>query len=168
MSEGVPPPKKTERTMRPRREPRAMGDFGLERGEVARFVNRRAAHVAIEVAIGTFRQAEGPMDIDPKPRLMREGPRSARRGGRDHAANHLVSLCQRTSARARAPKARPSDARLRRGRFHLSPPRRRGSRSIGRLIAREKQVKKWERQWKLELIERFNPDWQDLYETPNA
>ena len=29
-------------------------------------------------------------------------------------------------------------------------------------------MKKWERQWKLELIERFNPDWQDLYETLNA
>ena len=34
-------------------------------------------------------------------------------------------------------------------------------------IAREKQLKKWERRWKLELIERFNPDWQDLYETLN-
>ncbi len=35
-------------------------------------------------------------------------------------------------------------------------------------IAREKQVKKWERRWKLELIERFNPAWRDLYETLNA
>jgi len=35
-------------------------------------------------------------------------------------------------------------------------------------IAREKQVKKWERRWKLELIERLNPDWLDLYETLNA
>jgi putative endonuclease len=34
-------------------------------------------------------------------------------------------------------------------------------------IAREKQLKKWERRWKLELIERFNPDWVDLYETLN-
>jgi len=34
-------------------------------------------------------------------------------------------------------------------------------------IAREKQLKKWERRWKLELIERFNPDWHDLYETLN-
>lgn len=34
-------------------------------------------------------------------------------------------------------------------------------------IVREKQLKKWERRWKLELIERFNPDWQDLYETLN-
>jgi putative endonuclease len=31
-------------------------------------------------------------------------------------------------------------------------------------IAREKQIKKWYRKWKLELIERENPDWQDLYE----
>jgi putative endonuclease len=34
-------------------------------------------------------------------------------------------------------------------------------------IAREKQLKKWERKWKLELIERFNPGWRDLYETLN-
>ena len=39
---------------------------------------------------------------------------------------------------------------------------------VRQAIDREKQVKKWERQWKLELIERFNPDWQDLYETLNA
>ncbi len=35
------------------------------------------------------------------------------------------------------------------------------------VIVREKQLKKWERRWKLELIERFNPDWRDLYETLN-
>jgi putative endonuclease len=34
-------------------------------------------------------------------------------------------------------------------------------------IAREKQLKKWERRWKLELIERFNPEWRDLYGTLN-
>ena len=27
---------------------------------------------------------------------------------------------------------------------------------------REKQMKKWNRAWKLELIERFNPSWADL------
>jgi putative endonuclease len=31
-------------------------------------------------------------------------------------------------------------------------------------ITREKQLKKWNRKWKLELIEKFNPDWKDLYE----
>ncbi|MEW6530882.1 MAG: GIY-YIG nuclease family protein [Thermodesulfobacteriota bacterium] len=31
-------------------------------------------------------------------------------------------------------------------------------------ITREKQIKKWLRAWKLELIEEFNPDWKDLYE----
>lgn len=35
-------------------------------------------------------------------------------------------------------------------------------------IAREKAIKKWRRAWKLELIERGNPDWNDLYETLNA
>ena len=29
-------------------------------------------------------------------------------------------------------------------------------------IAREKQIKKWNRAWKLRLIERENPDWRDL------
>ena len=27
---------------------------------------------------------------------------------------------------------------------------------------RERQMKKWNRAWKLELIERFNPGWRDL------
>jgi putative endonuclease len=30
-------------------------------------------------------------------------------------------------------------------------------------IAREKELKKWRRAWKLELIERMNPEWADLY-----
>ena len=31
-------------------------------------------------------------------------------------------------------------------------------------IAREKQLKKWKRAWKIKLIEATNPEWQDLYE----
>jgi putative endonuclease len=31
-------------------------------------------------------------------------------------------------------------------------------------LRREKQIKEWKRRWKLELIEKFNPEWQDLYE----
>lgn len=31
-------------------------------------------------------------------------------------------------------------------------------------IQREKRIKKWNRAWKLELIERDNPDWRDLAE----
>lgn len=31
-------------------------------------------------------------------------------------------------------------------------------------IAREKQLKKWRRAWKIDLIEGANPDWNDLYE----
>ena len=30
-------------------------------------------------------------------------------------------------------------------------------------IAREKRMKKWKRQWKIQLIEKVNPDWKDLY-----
>jgi len=29
-------------------------------------------------------------------------------------------------------------------------------------IAREKQLKRWKRDWKIELIERDNPEWRDL------
>jgi len=32
-------------------------------------------------------------------------------------------------------------------------------------ITREKQIKKWNRAWKIRLIEEQNPDWKDLYET---
>ena len=31
-------------------------------------------------------------------------------------------------------------------------------------LQREKQIKEWKRQWKIELIERNNPEWRDLYE----
>ena len=30
-------------------------------------------------------------------------------------------------------------------------------------IIREKRIKDWRRAWKIELIERDNPDWRDLY-----
>ncbi len=30
-------------------------------------------------------------------------------------------------------------------------------------IAREKEIKKWRREWKINLIERNNPEWVDLY-----
>ncbi|MDH5433608.1 MAG: GIY-YIG nuclease family protein [Gammaproteobacteria bacterium] len=30
-------------------------------------------------------------------------------------------------------------------------------------ISREKQIKKWRRQWKIELIESKNPQWDDLW-----
>ena len=32
-------------------------------------------------------------------------------------------------------------------------------------IRREKQLKAWNREWKLNLIERTNPEWDDLYNT---
>jgi len=30
-------------------------------------------------------------------------------------------------------------------------------------ITREKQLKKWNRAWKIALIEKLNPEWRDLY-----
>jgi putative endonuclease len=32
-------------------------------------------------------------------------------------------------------------------------------------ISREKELKKWKRDWKVELIEAENPQWLDLYES---
>ncbi len=31
-------------------------------------------------------------------------------------------------------------------------------------IKREKRLKKWNRTWKMRLIEQMNPEWKDLYE----
>ncbi|UCG62292.1 MAG: GIY-YIG nuclease family protein [Candidatus Zixiibacteriota bacterium] len=31
-------------------------------------------------------------------------------------------------------------------------------------IMREKRIKRWRRSWKLELIEKSNPNWRDLYD----
>ena len=31
-------------------------------------------------------------------------------------------------------------------------------------LQREKQLKKWKREWKIKLIEENNPEWKDLYE----
>lgn len=31
-------------------------------------------------------------------------------------------------------------------------------------ILREKRIKKWRRSWKLELIEKMNPTWSDMFE----
>jgi putative endonuclease len=30
-------------------------------------------------------------------------------------------------------------------------------------ITREKEIKKWRRAWKIDLIEKENPEWKDLY-----
>lgn len=35
--------------------------------------------------------------------------------------------------------------------------------NIQSAIHREKRLKKWNRAWKIKLIEKVNPDWNDLY-----
>jgi putative endonuclease len=35
-------------------------------------------------------------------------------------------------------------------------------------IAREKQIKKWNRAWKVQLIEQENPEWDHLYDRING
>ena len=39
---------------------------------------------------------------------------------------------------------------------------------IGEAIAREKAMKAWKRDWKIELIEQGNPKWIDLWDSINA
>ncbi len=39
------------------------------------------------------------------------------------------------------------------------------SEDIVSAITREKQLKKWHREWKIRLIEDINPHWNDLYES---
>jgi putative endonuclease len=34
---------------------------------------------------------------------------------------------------------------------------------INEAIKREKQLKKWNRIWKIEFVEKSNPNWRDLY-----
>jgi putative endonuclease len=36
--------------------------------------------------------------------------------------------------------------------------------SMTAAVIREKQLKKWNRSWKLQLIERHNPDWTDMWQ----
>ncbi|MBR7621786.1 GIY-YIG nuclease family protein [Phenylobacterium sp. 20VBR1] len=40
--------------------------------------------------------------------------------------------------------------------------------SIYDAITTEKRIKRWRRAWKIDLIEKMNPQWLDLYETLNA
>jgi len=35
---------------------------------------------------------------------------------------------------------------------------------IKEAIKREKEIKKWNRSWKLRIIEEINPEWKDLYD----
>ncbi|MFA6524820.1 MAG: GIY-YIG nuclease family protein [Patescibacteria group bacterium] len=35
--------------------------------------------------------------------------------------------------------------------------------NIESALNREKQLKKWNREWKINLIQKENPDWKDLY-----
>ena len=36
--------------------------------------------------------------------------------------------------------------------------------NVDSAIILEKQIKKWKRQWKIDLIEKDNPGWKDLYD----
>lgn len=35
---------------------------------------------------------------------------------------------------------------------------------INEAILREKRIKKWNRNWKIKIIEEMNPEWNDLYD----
>ena len=122
------------RSHRPaRRKPRPMGDFGLERREIARFVDSPAAHVAVEVAIGAFRQAERPMDIDPKAGIGGRAGVGAR-DAQGRAANHCdryASELWPTPARA-SRRSGPKDQSWRRPGSIVEPSRRNPAAALSR------------------------------------
>jgi putative endonuclease len=35
--------------------------------------------------------------------------------------------------------------------------------SLQEAVTRERQIKRWKREWKIKLIEKSNPEWNDLY-----
>ena len=35
---------------------------------------------------------------------------------------------------------------------------------LASMVERERQLKTWKREWKIDLIESINPEWKDLYE----
>jgi putative endonuclease len=37
--------------------------------------------------------------------------------------------------------------------------------SMEAAIRREKQIKAWQREWKIRMIERMNPEWKDLHDS---
>lgn len=39
---------------------------------------------------------------------------------------------------------------------------------VNSAINREKQIKRWKRIWKIELIEKDNPNWKDLFDNING
>lgn len=40
--------------------------------------------------------------------------------------------------------------------------------SYAQAVKREKRLKEWQRKWKIDLIEKENPEWRDLYEDINC
>ena len=36
--------------------------------------------------------------------------------------------------------------------------------NVSSAISREKQIKKWKREWKIKMIEKNNVEWKDMYE----
>jgi putative endonuclease len=73
------------------------------------------------------------------------GPRGALRIGR----------ASEGAARAEKPRPQGTEQALRLVYFELFQ-------TLGDAITRERQLKTWERRWKVDLIERVNPRWDDL------
>lgn len=82
--------------------------------------------------------------------FIAKGPRGALRIGRTSSARRPAGddcddgSCRRAAARSH-----------RLVYFELFP-------TLGDAIQRERQLKTWERRWKVDLIERVNPRWDDL------
>ena len=86
-------------------------DLRRERAHEARLVDAGVAHMAVEVAIGTFRQAERPMDVDAERRFAfrRLGAASGR--GLFGGALTVVPLPDRAAIRLPRPTADENEGR---------------------------------------------------------
>ncbi len=51
------------------------------------------------------------------------------------------------------------------GYIYIMSNRKHGPLYVGPAIRREKNIKDWPRAWKVRLIEKMNPEWEDLYPT---
>ena len=101
ISEGVPPPKKIERTDAAGRDRGAMGEFGAQRGDEALLVDRRGAHMGVEIAIGALGQTERPMHVNAKAGIGAVGASGAPASGARVSIEVIAALCQLAGRRAR-------------------------------------------------------------------
>src|SRR5579883_2576913 len=100
---------------------------------------------------------------NPVPMRAPLGKAACRLHSSQQAQRHLV--CRRHQRSVQTPMGTQAKSGCR---LHPKVPRARAvyyelHADMLAAITREKQIKKWNRAWKIQLIERMNPDWRDLW-----